>query len=163
MRCPICNAKMREDGCCPYCKISGEQVIFASNKKAKKYMRTGKKNEVYYSSTKPIDVTFLDMIMLTIFTGIFGGHDFYVGKVFKGLFHLIPILLAILTVGLSEININIFKDGGILQLTYELIIAVVGLSIIFWIADIFAVALKYYKYPVVLESIDTIEKRKMKI
>jgi len=48
MRCPICGAKMVNKQLCPYCKITDEQVVSASNKKVKEYRQTGNTDMIHY-------------------------------------------------------------------------------------------------------------------
>ena len=69
MTCPICGCKMPNKTMCIYCKITGDQVENASNKKAKERIKNHDRKEVYYSTTMPKDVNRTKLLLLTLLLG----------------------------------------------------------------------------------------------
>ena len=87
MRCPICGAKLYAKQICPYCKITDEQILNASNKKVKEYRKTGNTDMIHYTTVIPKDLSRLKIILYTIFLGLVGVNHYYVkiDKEFKRL------------------------------------------------------------------------------
>ncbi len=85
-KCPRCgNRCLVNQTECEECGLLFSRLEFASNKMAKKKLIHFDYDYVIYTKDLPKDVTRWKLILLTIFTGIFGGHYYYVGKYIKGL------------------------------------------------------------------------------
>ena len=161
MRCPICNARMPKKMICPYCKVRGEQVIYGSNIEAKKLIKEKFNEEVVFSKTRPYDVSKTTMLLLTIFLGVFGVHNYYVGRIRRGIIFNIGVGTLILFSTLIEINQRILQSGVLLQICE--IGGVLGAVIVAcWILDIFAVWLGYFKYPVKIATLEEVKYREKK-
>lgn len=148
MRCPICNCKMKHKTICPYCKITGEQVSGASNQLAKVALRSGEKQKVVYSSTFPYDVNYTRLLLLTIFTGFLGVHNFYIGRDKKGVFCIASLVLTIIFM-ILDMAFNATRFF-VYDLFYEIFFLCATITIMFWIYDILCLAFKSFKMPVVL-------------
>ena len=155
MKCPVCGAKMIDGKICKYCGVTNEQVYNASNKEAKKAFKEGRRNDVCYSSDLPKDVNKTKLVCFTVFLGLFGVGNFYVGKNIKGIycassygFALLFTLLntfAMLNGWASAQVINVFFTIG----TYLMIV-----NLLFWMNDVVGLIFKSYKVPVVLAEED---------
>ena len=95
----------------------------------------------------PEDVSKKKLILLSIFLGLFGAHDFYVGKLWQGLYKCITMCL---TIVLSTIvlTFGIVYQTNFFYLAYQFILVFQGLNILFWILDIVKIFLERYKIPV---------------
>ncbi len=148
MRCPICNCRMKNKTVCPYCKITGTQVKGASNQLAKIALKNGKRKEVFNSTTIPFDVNYTRLLLIAIFTGFVGGHDYYVGKYAKGIFCSASVVWASLMIIIGEVfgAAKYFVFG----LFYEISVLCASITVLFWICDIFGIAVHNFSMPVVL-------------
>ena len=153
LRCPICNAKIK-GGKCPYCKITDKQIIYASNKKAKKEVN---KKKVYDSTYKPLDVKKSDMVTLTILYGLLGVNSFFVGKKNKGIYQLISAILFFIVCIFSIVFMIMQVENAVFNLFFDLLAINFGISIVMWTLDIFRVCFNKYAYPVVLPDEDKID------
>ena len=132
---------------CIYCKITGDQVEGASNKKAKEHIKAKDRKDVYYSTTMPKDVNRTHLMLLTILLGFFGAGNYYVGKYAKGAY-----CTASWIVFLPFVISNSVFGGGLyaIKLLSEITAVLVMFNLLMWIADIFSLIAKTYKVPVVL-------------
>lgn len=153
MRCPICNCKMKHKSVCPYCKITGEQVTGASNQLAKLALRSGNKEKVVYSTTMPYDVNYTRLLLLTIFTGFLGVHNYYVGRDKKGLFCSIASALC-LVFFIIDFAFGTTKYF-IFDLFYEISFAVMTVVVLMWMYDILKLSFRQFKMPVIIPEEDT--------
>ena len=150
MRCPICNCKMKHKTICPYCKITGEQVSGASNQLAKIALRSGNKEKVVYSSTLPYDINYTRLLLIAIFTGFLGVHNYYVGRYKKGLFCSISMALVLLF-SIIEQAFGATKYF-VFDLFYEIIFLCGTIVVMFWIYDIMTLAFRNFKVPVIIQE-----------
>ncbi len=145
MRCPVCGAKFEKDRC-KYCHdVTAEKVLNASNLEAKKQRKKGLTENVVYSTTLPNDVSKKKLLLLTVFLGWFGAHNFYVGKNLKGLFYLVPMVLLLSLAAVSQFASYINTTTPMLVIGY--VCAVVA---VLWFTDIVNILFKKFKVPVVL-------------
>lgn len=157
MRCPKCGSKVIE--VCPYCKTQKEQIVYASNIDAKNEID---KSLVHFTSVRPADVNFSQMLSYTIFLGLLGFHAFLVGRKNKGLFHLIVFIGCVCFMVINEI---ITRSGGfsyIIEVFDEIFQLSLGISTLIWLGDIFSVIFNFFKYPAILPEGDSLEIAKMK-
>ena len=90
MICPKCYSSVHKDKCrCDYCGFNLNELNNASNKEAKKALKSVYKDDVLYTSKLPADVSKKKLLLFAIFLGVFGVHNFYVGKIWKGLFNVV--------------------------------------------------------------------------
>ena len=147
MTCPICGCKMPQKTMCIYCKVTGDQVENASNKKAKEKIKQHDRKEVYYSTTMPKDVNKTKLMLLTVLLGFLGIGDFYVGKYAKGIFCTTSVIVFMPFAITNEV---IGRSSVVIKLFTEITSILVMMAILFWIADIITLLIKTYKVPVVL-------------
>lgn len=159
MKCPQCGYKIKQDAC-PYCNIKSKEVIFASNKKAKKLLQANMQHDVHYTTKVPTDVSKTKMLLLTVFLGGFGAGNFYIGRRKRGLFTLISFVIGIIS---SYLRLYYF-DNIILLRDIASIGAFFAVAAVFlWFSDAFAVLINRFDYPVVLASDADIKKAEKQI
>jgi len=147
MKCPICGCKMKEEFMCPYCKVTGQQVKDASNKEAKERIKRKDTKEVYNSTYLPKDVNNTRLMLIALFGGFFGVHQFYVGKIKTGFFYLFLAFFLFIFYILSKmifvgnVTLNYFCSFGYI---------LCGIVLFMWIADFFKICFKSFPIPVVL-------------
>ena len=150
MRCPICNCKMKHKTICPYCKITGEQVSGASNQLAKIAIRNGKKENVVYSSTIPYDINYTRLLLIAIFTGFLGVHNYYVGRYIKGAFCTLSVIFCVIFATIE------YAFGAtryfVFDLFYEIFFLIATVTILLWIYDIMNLSFKKFKMPVIIQE-----------
>ena len=151
MKCPICGAKMVSKQLCPYCKITDEQVLGASNKKVREYRKTGNTDMIHFTSVIPSDLKRWKIVLFTVLLGWLGVNHFYVNRPVRGAFSLISSVgsTSILILGLV---LKITSKAGkiIFNLTYEILFYMMAINVVLWILNIISVIFKSFKVPVVL-------------
>ena len=85
MNCPKCDTRLKKDmPVCSKCGFRVAELENVSNFKARKVLRSGtllEKEDIFYVNKVPKDLVKKDLILFTIFAGLFGGHNFYVGRI----------------------------------------------------------------------------------
>ncbi|MGN0961445.1 MAG: hypothetical protein ACI4PF_04530 [Christensenellales bacterium] len=151
MRCPVCGAKLVAKQVCPYCKITDEQILSASNKKVKEYRKTGNKDLICYTNVIPSDLSRLKIILYTIFLGWLGINHLYVSRPVRGIYSIISTAgsFGMLIVGSL---VTSYSDAGLIiyNIFYNVFFYMMAINVILWIIDIFASIFKTFKVPVVL-------------
>ena len=152
MKCPVCGAKLVAKQICPYCKITDDQILEASNRKVKEYRKTGNKDLICYTNVIPKDVSKLKLILYTIFLGWFGINHLYVLRPIRGIFSIIATAgsMGILILGIA---VSIPTEGffyALYMILYNVLFYSMAINVIIWVLDIIAVIFKTFKVPVVL-------------
>lgn len=141
MLCPKCYGKVNKNtNRCDYCGMRMSDLEGATNAQAKIALKSIYKDDVMYVEKLPKDVSKKRLLILSIFAGLFGAHDFYVGRLWRGLykvFTLAFLVCLIVIYGGSKNNIY-FAIAQILQ----------GISILIWLVDILYISIDKYKVPV---------------
>jgi hypothetical protein len=140
VRCPYCRNKIQKlQTTCSKCGLNKIQIAYASNKRAKQMMKSGERGKIVMMRRRPNDVKLYAILLRAIF-GLFGMHNFYVGRKIRGWISFGFMFVFIVT------GIIIFE----LDLT-EFTPVVAALStpaIVIWVTDIFGIIFGWYKYPV---------------
>lgn len=156
MRCPQCNFKIKQH-LCPYCNIEADEVVFASNMKAKKLLKSSSKSEVLYSTVVPKDISKIKMLLLTLFLGCFGAGSFYAGRFKRGWFILISFVTGFF---LTYLKLYYFYNNVFLNNVASFGALLAVFAIITWFSDFFAVLFNKFNYPIVLADEKEIAKAK---
>ena len=157
MRCPICGSKMVQKQLCKYCNITDEQVINASNKKVSEYRKKDMKDLIHFTDVVPKDVSRLQLILFTIFLGLFGVNHYYVKRHIRGSFSVGAVVLSFTFMIISFVNTTIRKIL-FFELLYELSFWAMAINIFLWFGDVINVLIKKFKIPVVLAEKGEIKK-----
>lgn|SRR5574344_3091745 len=151
MICPKCYGKINKNtNRCDYCGFDLKELDGASNKEAKKALRGICKDDVLYTANLPADVSKKKLLLLSIFLGLFGAHDFYVGKFWTGLFMCLTMVI-ITSLQIILTALGLITDN-LLQTFYVIMTIPQGFVIIMWIASIFEIGFEKFKVPVYKES-----------
>lgn len=148
MRCPICDAKLVSGELCKYCGVTKDEIENGSNKKVKEYRKTDREDLVYFTKYWPKDISRLKLILYTILLGWLGINHFYVLRHKRALFSTITTTLTII-IQLLTFFIR-FNRFFITEFIYEIIFMAMAINVILWVWDIFAVAFRSFKVPIVL-------------
>ena len=145
--CPRCGLKcLKGVESCPECGLVFSRLEIATNKDAKQKIRRHDKDFIINTSQIPSDVSYVKLLLLVIFVGIFGGHCFYVGRYWRGAILLVNALLLMSYVIFNDFLVNV--DGG------KLIAALAtlgGFVLLVWAYDVISVILKRFKIPVAID------------
>ncbi len=145
MMCPKCYGSMNKTtGVCNYCGFSVHDLVGATNKKAKEAKRKGKKDDVLYSTKLPNDVSKKKLMLYGGLLGMFGAHNFYVGKIATGVYQATAVTLMILSLIFTEIFSYVYW----VQQFQSVALTLGGIAILMWIVDFIAICLNKYKVPV---------------
>lgn len=146
-KCPRCGEKTFVNAkACEGCKLIFSRMEFASNKAGKKAVLAGNKEAVIKTNQYPKDYNRWKTLIIAFVGGIFGAHNIYVGRYFKGFFMLIAmvvlcgLILAIPSSTLATLFTNwMFIPYGIIA--------------IWWLSDLALIAVGKYKIPVALDKL----------
>ncbi len=145
--CPRCGIKsLSVSESCPECGLVFSRLEIATNKDAKRKIKRRDKDFIIYTNKLPSDVSRLKLILLTIFTGIFGGHCFYVGRYWRGGLLFLNTLILIMYVIFNAQLVGI--DGGRL---IAALTTIGGIIMLLWPFDIVWVLIKRFKVPVAID------------
>ena len=147
-RCPRCNFKspiaMKK---CGGCGLDYDKFASATNAEAKSAFRMGEKERVLHTKHIPNDVKKTDILFKCIFGGWFGLHYFSLGKLYRGIFQIIGLILSsVYTYFAVQLDIRTGYIGNLLLFCGIIWVA----SFIIWIIDIFSIIFNKFKYPVSL-------------
>ncbi|MCL2586623.1 MAG: TM2 domain-containing protein [Firmicutes bacterium] len=162
IRCPYCKALIAKwTTTCVQCGITKEEIVYASHQDAKAVINKAEKGKVLWTKTIPVDLNFRKFMLLLIFLGVFGAHNFYVGRKVRGWIILCSTLLLIFSsLFFYHPNFDLGTPGhpwreafpGSVIFPFDMpgIIAIVV-----WFVDWFAaVVFSSFKYPIRIKGKD---------
>ena len=156
VKCPYCRFKIRSmQTTCEQCGLSKMQIARASNKKAKQMMKERDKGKIVMINRRPDDIK-LSGFTMSLITGIFGTHCFYVGRRTRGFIMLGVMFLYVASVIIFPMGI---WEGGTFvgmhpwreaALQFGVFPAdFLGLAVfMMWMLDVVRVLVGWFKYPV---------------
>lgn len=145
--CPRCGLKTFEGvETCPDCGLVFSRLEIATNKDAKRKILRGDRDYIIKTNKLSSDVSFIKLLLLCIFLGPLGVHNFYTGRYLKGSFLAMSFIGIFLLVVFNAPLINI--DGGKLVGTLS---TICGLILLMWPWDLFMIVMKKYKVPVAID------------
>lgn len=148
-RCPRCNTKMpKEMAVCPKCRLNYVKFNQATNDEGKRALKLKEYDRVIYRKGCPDDMSRLKLLLLTIFLGFMGIHNYYVGRTRRGIFFTIFFIIGFVYALIT--NILKLKPSGELWEVFTFLVLIWGIVIFMWIIDIAKVALNKFKIPVSL-------------
>ena len=141
--CPRCNEKcdLTQDKCTD-CGLVFARLELGSNKLAKKKILSGNKDEVVYNRGIPKDVKKWKLLVLSIFLGIFGAHNIYVGRFWKGAYMAICGLLSIACVTFTSFS---FTD-----LLLQISVLPCGIMGFMWLFDMVDIFFGRFRIPIAI-------------
>lgn len=152
LKCPVCGCKMR-GGICPYCRVTDQEVISASNQDAKTAIKARKREYIHYTNTLPSDVSRKKLFWYSLFLGWAGVENFYVGKYLKAWYSLIvSVLMIVASVLFTLSNLNHWVTTNAFYMMIELLAFPMIVVLFFWFTDILGVITKSFKVPILLSG-----------
>ncbi len=158
--CPRCGLKMVESmPVCDDCGLVFERLALASNKDAKRKIRRGDRDYIIRTTKLPSDVKYWKLLLIAIFGGLVGAHNYHVGRYLRGAIFSILFTLTMLCVVFNSYIMAYYSAwmelmGAILIGPYTMV----------WMFDIVFIAIKRFKVPVAIdleaEDIDDLIKSK---
>ena len=146
MLCPKCYGKINKGQTrCQYCGFDTKIINGASNKQAKKIKHTIYKDDILYTTQIPADVSKKKLMMFSIFLGLLGVHNFYVGKFWQGLY---MCLTTSITFVLSMIVSTIINSNNIFYIAFQFVLGFQGVTVIMWVVQMIKIFLERFKIPV---------------
>ena len=147
--CPRCNCKMpKEIMVCPKCRLNFIKFDQATNSEAKLALKQGDKDRVVYRSGCPSDVARWKLMLLTIFLGFMGAHNYYVGRTKRGIFFTIFFIIGIINAIITGV-LDIRPSGELWEI-FTFLVLIWGIVIFMWIIDMAKVAINRFKIHVSL-------------
>lgn len=148
-RCPRCNTKVaNEMAICPTCQLNFGKFERATNEEAKRALNDGDKSRVLLRTGLPNDVKKSTLLLLAIFLGFMGAHNYYVGRTKRGIFFSLFFVVGILNV-IFNLVLKI-KLGGLVDQIFTLLVLVWGVVVYMWIVDVAKICFNKFKIPVSL-------------
>ncbi len=157
MKCPKCGCGIRKGAFCPYCKITADEVIFASNVEAKKRIKAKDTEDVYTSSYIPFDVSKKKLFFVTFFGGLLGFDAYYLGRYKRAIIQFATIVLAFIMYTLSYV-----LGYTVLRSVTDILGIASCIFLVMWIGNTFRVLMNKATVPVVLPTADELSERKAK-
>ncbi|MBQ8908850.1 MAG: TM2 domain-containing protein [Clostridia bacterium] len=146
--CPRCGLKcLFNADSCPECGLVFSRLEIATNADAKAKIKRREKEYILRTSTLPTDVSFMKLLLLCIFGGLFGAHSFYVGRYWRGIIPLISTTILIFFVVFNNEMIAIDGTGQ----TLGMISTLLGFTMMLWPIDIVLILMKKFKVPVAID------------
>lgn len=144
-RCPRCETKNEcTNYRCVQCGLIFSRAENGSNKLAKNLILAGNGDKTVKIKQFPKDVSKKKFLLLCGFLGIFGAHNFYVGRYKKAFFMLICGILSVFCVAVG--HILSFYDT-----LMSFISIPIGFDVIFWMWDFIDGIFNKYKIPVAVD------------
>ena len=154
--CPRCGIKSyRGIDSCPECGLVFSRLEVATNKEAKAKKLRGDRDFIINTTKLPNDVSFLKLLLFSIFLGPFGVHCFYVGRYLRGSIILSDFVAIVLAVVFNSYLVDI-DDGKFIAA----ISVIMGLIMFTWFYDIIMIVIKKFKVPVAIDIEGEIQKQK---
>ena len=148
MRCPKCDKKIKAGKAfCEGCGTKVADIENASYEDAVEILKSGnlyEKEKVFYSHKMPEKLERKKLLLLTIFGGFIGAHDFYVGKRKKAIIKLVLFILA----EIANVLLYLKIVNGISTIAGALFLY----PLASWIVDIFKVIFNKYEFPYIMEE-----------
>lgn len=142
--CPRCGNKcLLAQQQCEECGLLFSRMQFASNKAAKKKLLHFDNDYIIYTNQLPKDVSYIKLLLYTIFFGIMGGHYYYVGKYIKGGLMTASFVYLIFC--------TVFNAQIIEYLESYYLFFPIGVAAIAWMISLAFVVMKKFKVPVIVE------------
>ena len=144
-RCPRCGTKNDYTSAkCSQCGLIFSRVENGSNKLAKGLILAGQKNQTIKAPGFPKDVSKKTFMLLCGFLGLFGAHNFYVGRYLKAIFQIIIGIFSLIATVMSG---YVEFIGHIMPF----MCIFVAINAFMWMFDLFDGALNKYRIPVAVD------------
>ncbi len=146
MWCPRCYATIKKGkNVCDGCGFKLDDLKTASNKNVKPAIKNGFRDDVFLSQTWPEDINKKKLTLYAIFLGMFGAHCLYVGRMLRGLYMLVSMIMLFIVAAIATMGISIYPIDFFIAMF-------AGPTIVFYVFDIVNILLEKFKVPVILKK-----------
>lgn len=147
-RCPRCDNKcLATHTKCDECGLVFARMDMATNKAAKNMIKRGDRQYVLYTKNLPKDISYVKLLLFSIFLGLVGGHYYYTGKYIKAFLMSAGFAYTLVCV-IFNYALQNFMD------TYYLYVPI-GILAFSWVVSVCYVLIKKFKVPVCIETTKT--------
>lgn len=149
-KCPRCDAKMPVSAMiCPRCELNFKKFDTATNEAGKKALNEGRKQDVVFRKGCPKDVSKTKLILLAVFLGFTGAHNYFVGRNKKGLFYTIFFLVGVVNAVLTAV-VKSALTGWVKEI-FTILVLIWGVVLVMWLFDVLNIIFDNYKIPVSID------------
>lgn len=154
MVCPKCYGNIdKHTKRCQSCGFNMSSISGATHGAVKQARKDGFGDDVIYTSELPSDISKKKLLLLCVFLGLFGGHSYYAGKIWKGVFSSVVSCLmmafSILTVIYLDIR-NIWGIAGLWAMSVTTLL--MGINLTIFLFDLIKICTNKYKVSVYKDS-----------
>lgn len=143
-KCPRCGNKcLFHQSKCEECGLIFARLQFASNKAAKRKLRHFDKDFIIYTNQYPQDISYVKLLLYSIFFGLVGGHYYYCGKYVKGGLMTASFIYLIFC--------TVFNVQMVEYLESYYLYLPIGIAAFSWAVSIVYVGCRKFKVPVIVE------------
>ena len=145
-KCPRCGEKnLSSQKKCAFCGLVFERLKYCSNKSARKEVIKFRKRNYIMTKEWPDDASKKVALLLCGFLGLFGAHNFYLGRFYKGITVLFGFICSVILLFLpyKSLAYNIIWYISLLPAACVLI---------FWAMDFIKIFLERYKIPISIDK-----------
>ncbi len=154
MNCPKCGCKMKKEIICPYCKITGDEVRFASNVEAKKRIKEKNTEDVLMSSYIPYDVSKKKLALIMIFGGFLGFDAYYLGRKKYGI-----IKISIIGLAFFSFILSFYLGYSFMETPTDILTFICAIFMIMWFSSLIGLIFNKCKVPIVLPNEQQLKQR----
>lgn len=154
MHCPKCYGAIdKRTKRCKECGFNINSIKGATHKEVRQARKDGFGEDVIYTSDLPSDIKKKKLLLLCIFLGLFGGHSYYSGKIFRAIYSTVVTIslltLSILSTTYGEIA-NVLGTAGVwIMSIFSLLM---GFNLVMFVADLIKIISNKYKVSVYKDS-----------
>lgn len=131
---------------CEDCGLVFERLEMATNKDAKRKIKRGDRDFIIKTTKLPKDVKWWKLLLMAIFTGLAGGHNYYVGRYLRGAIYSIIFGITVLCVVFNSYIMAYWE--GYMELIGGLLIGPFGIA---WLCDILFIIIRKFKVPIAID------------
>lgn len=150
MTCPKCYGKIDKlSHRCKECGFNMNSLNGATHKAVYLAKKQGFGDDVLYTTTLPQDIHKKKLLLLCIFLGLFGGHNYYSGHLVKAIYStLVTICLtAIASIKLFA-STQLFGTNGVGWWILSIFSLLMGVNIVMMIIDLANICMNKFKVAV---------------
>ena len=144
LRCGLKNLENATE--CDDCGLIFARLEMATNQDAKRKKLRGDRDFIIKVKKLPSDVSFLKLLLYSIFLGVFGGHCYYVGRYLRGIMLTTNFVVMLILLIFNNFFLTVWNGTF-----YDIIMPFCGIILLCWIWDIFAILMKRFKVPVAID------------
>lgn len=152
MICPKCYGKVdKRTKRCRSCGFNMNTINGATHKAVKQARKEGFGADVIYTSNLPDDISRKKLTLLVIFLGLFGGHSYYAGKIFKAIYSTV-VASTIIILSILKLENIIDTTTLVFNWVFDFTLLFMGINIIMFVVDLFKIITGKYKVSVYKDS-----------